>query len=81
MTYAIEKNVPVVHRNGGAGNARFPLATMEVGDSFHMPWGDQDRLKARSVLSNALATFQLRNAGRKFTSRKDDTGVRVWRIA
>jgi hypothetical protein len=78
--YAIEKSVPVPPRQGGPGNPRFPLAQLEVGDSFHVPFGESE-LKTRSVISNAVASFKLRNPPKDFRTRKDETGVRVWRIA
>lgn len=77
----IEKGVPMPVRHGGHGNSKYPFATMEVGDSFYIPWGDRDRLKIRSVLSNAISAFQLRNEPKKFSSRKDESGIRVWRTA
>lgn len=79
--YQIEKNVPVPHRNGGRGNPRFPFHDLAVGDSFHVPWGGEDKLKLRSVLSNAVAAWHLRNSPKRLQTQKDDTGIRVWRVA
>lgn len=78
----IEKGIPVPSRQGGRGKAKYPLADMEVGDSFFVPWGESE-LKTRSTLSNAISAFHLRNKPKRFTSRKDPAGcgVRVWRIA
>jgi len=78
--FELSKNVPAPGRRGGAGNAKFPLREMEIGHSFHMPFGSNP-MNERSVLSNALAAFKLRNPGWDYTTRKDDTGVRVWRTA
>jgi len=79
--YQIEKNVPVAYRQGGPGNARFPFAEMEVGDSFYIPWGDEGEKRVRGTVSNAMGAFQLRNKPKKLISRKVDDGLRVWRIA
>jgi hypothetical protein len=76
----IEKGVPVPDGRGRVGSPRFPLKDLEVGDSFFLPWGESE-LKTRSVISNAIAAFHLRNKPRRLTSRKEGNGIRVWRIA
>ena len=80
MQITIEKGVALPNFKAGAGRGRFPFRDLEVGDSFYIPFGD-DMTKTRSVVSNAIAAFKLRNAPKDFTSRRDETGVRVWRTA
>lgn len=77
--FKIEKGIPAIKSYGGPGKSKFPFSNMEIGDSFFVPWGD-DPIKMRSVLSNAMAAFHLRNKPKRFTSHKIEGGVRVWRI-
>lgn len=81
--FKIDKDVPMPRKqNGGTGNARFPLHQLEVGDSFCVPFEEgRESHKTRSVVSNAVAAFQLRNASKKFAVRKVDDGYRLWRTA
>jgi hypothetical protein len=78
--FKIDKGIPVPDRQGGHGNSKYPMANMEVGDSFFVPWGE-DRLRTRSVLSNAVAAFHLRNKPKRFTTHREEGGIRVWRTA
>lgn len=71
MEIKIEKNVPL---SGRANNGKFPFYKMEIGDSFSV--GFDDRLSLRS-----MASSYGRKNGKKFTTRKSDDGIRVWRIA
>lgn len=69
--FEIDKNLPLP-KERVRGN--YPYKEMEVGDSFHVPLG-----KMQVILNaNYRASKQL---GWKFIARKDDKGVRVWRIS
>ena len=71
----IEKNVPMPSVNAG-GFRKYPLGDMEVGDSLL----DVDATDTTSSkLRNAAKIYGRRN-GMRFTSRKVDEGVRVWRV-
>jgi hypothetical protein len=72
--YKIETGIPMPHRNAGPGaTPKYPWASMEIGQSF--------------FVSNPPKYFQsmVGHAGRlhkrKFTYRKMEDGVRVWRVA
>jgi hypothetical protein len=77
--YKIEKGVPVV-RYGRVRGFKYPFRDMDVGDSFLVPFGEDESL-TRSRLSSAIAGFNVRNAPKRFTSSKQSDGFRVWRIA
>jgi hypothetical protein len=87
MTFQIEVGVPLPTRKGGPVGKRgskYPFATMEVGQSFLAPHGDEPIKQA--TLRSAIGAFYKANpdSGRKFGVREvsDDTlgyGVRVWR--
>ena len=78
--YKIEKHVemPQPMRRG-----MYPWKDMEVGDSFYVPFPDH---KKRSNLSQVLLrsaknfTEKTEPSNKKFSTRRDDTGIRVWRI-
>jgi len=57
----------------------YPIAEMEVGDSFHVPAMPGDLMKVRNRLNGALLRFK--RDGQKFTLRVVEGGVRVWRTA
>ena len=50
---------------------KYPFHLMEVGDSFFTP-GEKQILQS-------LAHFKRRNPDRKFTTRREGDGFRVWR--
>lgn len=69
-SYPIEKNVPRPPRAG-----QYPFADMEVGDSFLV--SDKARGESARV---AARNFRLRNAPDWiFASRREGTGLRIWR--
>jgi hypothetical protein len=71
---SVEKGIPIESKVGRGAAARYPFAQMEVGDSFFVPG------KRSGQLSNHCS-YQRLKTGRRFTIRKVDGGVRVWRIA
>lgn len=67
----IEKNIPVpTHRLRRV----WPLADMEVGDSFQV-----DPLKVNGLRSSVH--HEQRRSGKRFTIRQTPEGIRCWRIA
>ena len=74
---AVDKNVPIPPRERGweGGQApKYPWATMEIGDSFYVPGATQKNMSGPIF-------HAMQRTGRKFISRKEGDGVRVWRIA
>lgn len=74
MSIVIEKNVPI-----RASNKRHALTealrSMEIGDSFAVPWGI-------AVTTRATVYYIQKTTERRYTCRKaSDTELRVWRIA
>lgn len=74
MIPEIEKNIPIP--TGGPGRpAKYPLRSMEVGDSFFTPTNIPESSRL-SVLAAA------RNQRPKvFQTAKVEGGLRVWRVA
>lgn len=69
MNIAIDKKIPIP-TDGRTGMMKYPWERMEVGDSFFVP----GRPRCGLAVPKSVA-------GRKFTRRKTDGGMRVWRIA
>ena len=68
----IEKGVPLPYRP----QMVYPIDDMEVGDSFYVPKG------VSSTVASAVASrCRVRSWDRKFTVRKVQGGIRVWRTA
>ncbi len=82
--FRIEKGIDLPCRlNGAAGRhkASYPFCEMDVGDSFFI--FEPDPFERAKRQSSILATAR-RSAKSKdlhFTTRQEDDGVRVWRIA
>lgn len=72
--FKIEKGIPQPARSGGR-YSKYPFREMKVGDSFLAETSDA------SVIRSNVAVFSRRNPGYKFSTRKEGTGIRVWRIA
>ena len=91
--FTIEKNVPIPDAALRRGrHSLYPFADMQVGDSFVVPYprearSSEDRITlarmTKNRLTNAISIFRKRegNAEKGFTTRAEDGGVRVWRIA
>ena len=79
--FAIEKNVPIPKNN--QGGPIYPLAEMEVGDSFFVPPGSIGRTGTpanKQRLRSASCQFG-KKRGLKFRVRDEGHGWRVWRTA
>ena len=71
----IESHVPIPLKSSKGGRKiKYPVADLEVGDSFTVPIGMIGSL--RSVVSR----YAYNNPKRKFTTRTEGDRVRVWRI-
>ena len=69
--YEIEKNIPTVRAY------KYPFRDMEIGDSFLVPCVDDRAAKIdRSKISGAA--WYLRP--KKFSTRRVEGGIRVWRV-
>lgn len=75
--YEIEKNIPLM----GARKSvlKYPFQDMEIGDSFFIPKGATKHVSA-SVQSCIKAYNKYYNKDIKVVTRREETGVRVWRI-
>lgn len=70
MTIKIEKGVPLPKRRG-TKRSKYPFADMEVGDSFFFS-------ETRERVSAAARAYGARTK-KKFASRVDGDGCRIWR--
>lgn len=75
----IDKGIPLPPRRRGGGAGRtgrapiYPWREMEIGDSFFLP-------DIEPHLISSLAAGAAQRTGRKFATRIEGDGVRVWRI-
>lgn len=75
----IDKGVPLPERKKGP-TPRYPLAELEVGDSFGVEAQDLiDQQRVRSSLYGAIRTVG-RRTGHEFVMRTVTGGIRVWRV-
>jgi hypothetical protein len=78
--YQIEKNVPFpapAEHKKPEGPLRLALKAMEVGDSFVAAPGKENIVSSTACYLVKCSGFE----GRKYITRKVDSGVRVWRVA
>jgi hypothetical protein len=73
--FEIEKDIPVPPARN---KVTYPFADMEVGDSFFVPCDPDGVLKTERRVSAAAAQYR-RRMSVKFVTRREETGVRVWR--
>ena len=72
----IEPNIPLPV---GRRNLLYPFASMNVGDSFLVKIKPFDPKRAASIRACASA-FGKKNSA-KFTCKRVDDGIRVWRLS
>jgi hypothetical protein len=84
--YKVEKGVPLPPENRSV-LVRYPFDGMEVGDSFLEPYPENvevDTYVRRCYalrLANAANKYVTRRfPDKKFSTRRTDKGIRVWRI-
>ena len=71
----IETGIPLPPANG----AKYPFATMNVGDSFFVPFDGEDPNTVRERIGSPAGQWSRRHE-QKFTVRRVAGGMRVWRI-
>lgn len=78
--FKIEKNIPPPSRNK-IGNLPFPQ--MKIGDSFFIEAvGAEQKRQAVNAAGVAARNWGTRNSPKtRFSCKRVDDGVRVWRIA
>lgn len=83
MQIHIEHNIPMPGHSLQSRSSIYPLAAMEVGDSFFVPANETKKPGAlQASLGGKARAWALRNRnGHKFATRQVDGGVRVWRTA
>jgi hypothetical protein len=80
-SFLIERGVPLPHK---AQTTKFPTLSLAVGDSFHVPFSYYtDNPSVRTVYGRIHSHIKMMRdrTGRKFSTRRDATGLRVWRVA
>ena len=73
--YKIEKNIPVAKLK--TSKPKYPFAEMEVGDSFFVKGND----KKKQSVAVAVHYYKVSNQDKKFCTRTNEEGIRVWRTA
>jgi uncharacterized protein (DUF2249 family) len=68
--YEIEKGIPMP--KSSEYEAKYPFAKMEVGDSFRVE-------ERRESVASAARSYGCR-IGKKFSVRKEEGGMRIWRV-
>lgn len=72
----IETDVPLTASYKNGRPEVYPWRKLEVGDSFFVP---EERTAPKHIEKRAYEAAK--RTGRKFTCRRQDGGVRIWRVA
>lgn len=81
--FIIEKGIEIpakVTRTGMSAIFQSTLKKMEVGDSFLVKCNPEDTAKIHRIIGNARGYFKRKNPNCIFASRKEEGGIRVWRM-
>lgn len=78
MTYEIESGISIPKpRTGPKKPYRYPWHDLEVGQSFFVP---DPPLTKKGLFASVCYVANKRHAPKKFTQRKVDGGLRIWRV-
>ena len=73
-----EQDIPIpAVASGGGRTPKYPFKSMQVGDVKRFVAGPEEVKR----IQRAAAAFTRRNKTVKFTTRRTEDGVRVWRTA
>lgn len=78
--YKIEKNIPIANPKP---ERKYPFNEMEIGDSFLIKATDSKMKSIRKIrnrISSACNIFTKNNPKIKFVTRRENDGIRCWRI-
>lgn len=81
--FEIEKDVPVPNGRSGPKLAKFPLAKMEIGESFLIPYKTSAIRGVAKQVPQAGINIKAANtehAPKRFKKSRTDKGIRVHRI-
>lgn len=70
----IEKQIPIPRKSHAIGFRKYPFDSMEVGDSFFAFISVQSLSTCANNYVKSIGNFK------RFTTRKQNNGARVWRI-
>lgn len=79
--FEVQSNVPVVASARGRKPTPFPLAQMDVGDSFLIPCDSQSKKELDSWRRKLLVARKRMGADWQFKTAIVADGLRVWRTA
>jgi len=72
--YEIQKDIPVASRR------KYPVDSLNIGDSFCVPFTDLPQHKNRSATIRSVVRRYSKETGKKFRVATEENGVRVWRV-
>lgn len=83
MTFTVESGIEMPKRARGRTPTKFPIADMQVGDSFLIPCDTQDKKALTNWRRKFLVakTAFLKQFEGDFKTATVDGGIRVWRTA
>ena len=81
--FEIEKDIPIPPLKGNRKETLYPFNQMEVGDSFFVPFGEDEKLTKMRVsasIGQRCRHYKKNGQPNRFSMRSVGTGVRVWRV-
>ena len=82
MKIKVEKGLPIPKSGSGGHNAKYPWDSMEIGDSFLVPYRPNvpNAHTQTNLLCCANGHAKKNNLPNKYRTRCCPDGVRIWRI-
>ena len=80
MKFNIEKGIPLPKTAGKPRKYNVPLDQMEVEDFIKIELPKTKIHAERKILSNFCLRYSYRNPSKKFSVRKLEDGIGIWRI-
>ena len=79
MNFEIKKGIPLPKSVGKPRKYDIPLSEMDIDDHIKVPIPKTKINKEKRIISNFVLRYSYKNPNKKFTVRKMEDGVGIWR--
>ena len=79
MNFEIKKGIPLPKSVGKPRKYAIPLSEMDIDDHIKVPIPKTKINNEKRIISNFVLRYSYKNPNKKFTVRKMEDGVGIWR--
>lgn len=80
MSFQIREGIPLPINSGRPKKYDVPLDGMKTGDHIHIALPKAKIEKETKIIRNLVLRYRHKNPSKKFTVRRMDDGVGIWRL-